>query len=192
MCTIRLATPGDAAGILAVYAPYVRDTAISFETIAPSVAEFAARIVEIGKTYPYLAAVSQGEIIGYAYASRHRERDAYRYDVELSIYMKSDYHGKGIAHQLYNCLFDILAEQGFFNAYAVVTVPNGQSVRFHEKEGFAPIGLYPRTGWKFGQWHDVAWLGKSLRVGEPGTIRGIGELPWEWVERVIYEKSDSL
>ena len=185
MCTIRLATPDDASGILAVYAPYVRDTAISFETIVPSVGEFAARIAEIGKTYPYLAAVSQGESIGYTYASRHRPRDAYRYNVELSIYLKPDFHGKGVAQRLYNCLFDILTEQGFVNAYVGVTVPNGQSIRFHEKEGFTPIGVFQKTGWKFDRWHDVAWLGKSLRQGEPGKIRRIGELPREWVEDIL-------
>ena len=175
---IRLVTPDDSAAILAIYEPYIRNTAISFETEVPSLDEFAARVEGIAARYPFLVCEASGAIVGYAYASRHRERAAYRFDVDVSIYVAPEHHGTGVARALYGRLFVFLKELGYVNAYAGITVPNDKSMGFHRKFCFAPIGIYHNTGYKFGRWHDVAWLEKTIRErGEhPGEVKGIGEL----------------
>ncbi len=119
-----------------------------------------------------------GKIVGYAYASRHAERAAYCYDVNVSIYVSQEYHGTGVAYELYECLFDLLRKQGFYNAYAGITVPNEKSEAFHKKFGFTPIGTYRNTGFKFGNWHDVIWMEKALRPHDdnPRPIKPISEV----------------
>lgn len=184
--TIRLARKSDGEDILKIYAPYVRDTVISFETEVPEVGEFSNRIEAICKQYPYLVYQVDDEIVGYAYASRHRERAAYCYDVEVSIYVLPEYYGGGVAYKLYDCLFKILKEQGFYNAYAAYTVPNDKSMKFHSKFGFSLIGTHHKTGYKFGKWHDVTWLEKAINEvsKEPGMIKSINELPEDFLEDV--------
>ena len=195
---IRLAQSSDAVAILRIYAPYVRDTAISFETEVPSIDAFAARMEAICGQYPYLVCETGGQIVGYAYASRHRERAAYRYDADLSVYLSPACQGRGLARWLYGCLYEILLKQGLANVYAGVTQPNQRSMAFHLKEGFAPIGVYRQTGWKFGKWHDVAWLGKTLRDLSrfaPGDVLPVGELSESWLEELFREQNaqgDSL
>ena len=178
---IRLATAGDAIDILRIYEPFVRDTAITFETEVPSVDEFAQRIKGIRRRYPYLVCCLDGVIVGYAYASRHRERQAYDYDVDVSIYVSPQYHGTGAAELLYQKLFRILTELGYCHAYAGYTVPNEKSRKFHEKFGFTPVGTYRSTGYKRGSWHDVAWLEKSVNpcVDNPPAVQRIGDIPLE-------------
>lgn len=186
--TIRLASKSDSESILSIYAPYIEDTAISFETEVPSVNDFADRIEAICKQYPYLVYLVGDKIVGYAYASRHRERGAYQYDVDVSIYVLPEHHGSGAANKLYNCLFKLLKEQGYYNAYAAYTVPNNKSMRFHSKFGFIQIGTHHNTGYKFGQWHDVTWLEKTIiEVTEkPGLIKSINELSKGLVEDIIH------
>ncbi len=159
---IRLARPSDGEALAGIYAPYVTQTAVSFETEPPGAAEFAARIEATGGHYPFLACQSGSQVVGYAYAARHREREAYRFDVDLSIYVLPAHHGLGAAHGLYGCLLHLLEALGYRNAYAAYTVPNEKSRRFHEKFGFAVIGTHHATGYKFGQWHDVTWLEKRI------------------------------
>lgn len=176
---IRLVKPDDSGHILKIYAPYVTDTAFSFEIDVPSPQEFAARVQSISSKYPYLVYISDDKIIGYAYASSHKERAAYCYDVDVSVYISSDYHGSGAAYELYKCLFDILYKLGYYNAYAGITVPNNRSIRFHEKHGFKSIGTYHKTGYKFDSWHDVLWMEKEIRDHDssPNPLKSITELP---------------
>jgi len=174
---IRQAAASDAEAILAVYAPYVRDTAVSFETEAPSPAEFAARIAAISARYPFLVYETGGALAGYAYASGHRERAAYMYDADVSIYLAPRFHGTGIACELYERLFALLKRLGYRNAYAGCTAENARSLSFHRKFGFTEAGTFHKTGYKFGRWHDVIWLEKTLNGDEnPGKILAITDI----------------
>lgn len=184
---IRLATPADSEAILSIYAPYVRDTAISFETEVPTVDAFSRRIETICKQYPYLVYSIDGQIIGFAYASRHRERAAYCYSVDVSIYVLPRYHGANVAHQLYRCLFDILRALGYRNAYAGYRIPNDKSMRFHQKFGFVPVGTYHNVGYKLGKWHDMTWLEKMIAAHDeqPGPLLSVTALPEEYLKHVL-------
>ena len=160
--TIRPATDLDAVAVAAIYAPYV-ETAISFEETAPTPDEMAARIAKSRSRWQWLVAELDGEVVGYAYGSQHRERAAYRWSVEVSAYVGRDYHRQGIGRALYSALFAELAGKGFCNAFAGITLPNEASVRLHTSMGFHPIGTFRSIGWKFGRWHDVAWFQRKLR-----------------------------
>ncbi|MGI6180460.1 MAG: GNAT family N-acetyltransferase [Agathobaculum sp.] len=159
---LRPACADDAAALLAVYAPYVAQTAVTFEYEIPSEAEFAARIARIGAEYPYLVCERAGSVLGYAYAHRHMERAAYGWNAELSIYLASWAQGRGVGTALYRALEVLLARQHVRNLYACITLPNEKSVRLHEKMGFSYLGAYHRSGWKNGSWHDVGWFEKRL------------------------------
>lgn len=187
MKIIRLVEASDSEDILKIYAPYIENTAISFETDIPSLVEFSTRIENISKQYPYLVYQIDDEIVGYAYASKHKERAAYLYDVDVSIYVLPEYHGLGIAHKLYKCLFILLKELGYYNAYAGYTEPNAKSMNFHYKFGFTLIGTHHKTGWKFEQWHDVTWLEKIINNHnkKSNIIKSIGELSTEYLESVF-------
>lgn len=184
---LRLATSSDSEAILKIYGPYIRDTAVSFETDVPAVNEFAGRIESICKQYPYLVYLVDDRIVGYAYASRHRERAAYCYDVDVSIYVLPEYHGSGIAYKLYSCLFEVIEQLGYFNAYAGFTVPNEKSEYFHRKFGFKTIGTYHKTGYKFDKWHDVTWLEKSIHAHceKPGPIKSMSELSDAYLQELF-------
>jgi len=177
MRKFRLATEADAGAIAAIYAPYVM-TPITFDTEAPTASDFAGRIAELQQTYPFLVAEVDGKIVGYAYAHRFRERAAYQWGAELSIYLVRDYHRRGAGRALYEALLKILKRQGFRMAYGCVTVPNPASVALHEKLGFRSIGAFRGAGWKGGAWHDVMWFERRLGggTGAPMPIVPIGEL----------------
>lgn len=183
---IRFADPArDAAGILAVYAPYIRETAVTFETEVPALEAFTARVAGFCADFPYLVLEADGELAGYAYAHRQAERAAYAWNAELSIYLAGKWRGKGLGAPLYRLLERLLAMQGYVNLYGVITASNAGSIRLHEKLGYRQTGLHEKTGWKFGQWHDVAWLHKRVREGEPGTILPLSALDPAQVEREI-------
>lgn len=183
---IRFADPArDAAGILAVYAPYIRETAVTFETEVPALEAFTARVAGICADFPYLVLEADGELAGYAYAHRQAERAAYAWNAELSIYLAGKWRGKGLGAPLYRLLERLLAMQGYVNLYGVITASNRGSIAMHEKLGYRQIGLHERTGWKFGQWHDVAWLHKRVGEGEPGPILPLSALDRTQVEREI-------
>lgn len=183
---IRFAEPSDSEALLKIYAPYVAETAVSFETTVPSIDEFENRILNISNEYPYLVYCIDDCIAGYAYASRHKERAAYIYDAEASIYVDSRFHGKGIAGKLYRCLFEILREQGISNVYAGYTEPNPKSEHFHRKMGFTVAGTFHKTGYKFNKWHDVTWVEKSLDEHElKGRLKSIRELPEELISEIL-------
>jgi len=159
---IRAATLDDAGAILRIYAPYVEKTAVSFEVDVPSVDEFAGRISEITRRYPWLVFEGQQGIVGYAYGSRHRAREAYRFTTETSVYVDSRYHGAGIGRALYEQLLGELTVRGYRLALAGIALPNAASVRLHESLGFEPVGIFRRIGFKFDRWHDTGWWQKPL------------------------------
>ena len=160
---IRNADPErDAAGCLALYGPYIRDSAISFEERVPTEDEFAARMRVMMETHPWVVFDTGSEIAGYAYASPHRTRAAYRWATDVAIYVAAAHQRGGIGRRLYEALFERLREQGFRVACAGVTLPNEASVGLHRAVGFEPVGVYRRIGWKSGGWHDVAWFQLSL------------------------------
>lgn len=159
---IRLASPADAAALCAIYAPYVRQTPVSFEYEAPSAAEFERRICKTMAAYPYLVYVSDGKPVGYACAHRLWERAAYAWDVELSVYLAEEAMRKGYGSALYTALLELLRMQQIQNAYALVTVPNPGSERLHERMGFQRAGILRSVGYKCGAWQDVAWFEKRL------------------------------
>jgi len=188
--TMRLAALSDSESILKIYEPYITDTAITFEVVVPPLGEFSDRIKGIIKEYPFLVYEIDGAVVGYAYASKHMERAAYAYDVNVSVYVASEYHGSGAAYKLYECLFILLKELGYKNAYAIITEPNIKSLKFHDKFGFTLIGTHHKTGYKFGQWHDVTWLEKTISEHDdkPGKISLISEISSEYLERLFKER----
>lgn len=175
---IRIATPQDAAAMLAIYSPYVRDTSITFETEVPTLDEFAERISNYLVSFPWLVFEENGEIAGYAYASRYRERPAYQWSVECSVYIHDEHHRKGIAQKLYQKLFELLKLQGFMNVYAVINLPNDPSVALHESLGFHHFATYKNVGWKLGKWKNVGWWELQLNeyVDNPKTVQKFSEL----------------
>jgi L-amino acid N-acyltransferase YncA len=155
---IRDADPRrDGAACAAIYAPYVEATPISFEERPPDGAEMAARIERCVATHPWLVAVAEGEVAGYAYACPHRERAAYRWAADVSVYVADERRGQGFGRGLYEALFERLRRQGFQVVCAGITLPNVPSVGLHERLGFIRVGLSPRIGWKLDRWHDVGW-----------------------------------
>lgn len=159
---LRLAEPKDAEGILAIYTPYITNTSFTFETEVPSVEAFAERIRTYLLSWPWLVYEADGKIAGYAYGSRYRERVGYQWCVECSVYVHDDFHRRGIARTLYRALFQILRLQGYFNVYAVINLPNEESVRLHEACGFRWFANYENVGYKLGKWKTVGWWQLTL------------------------------
>jgi len=160
---IRQAQARDAAMIAAVYAPYVRDTTISFETEPPAAEEMSRRIAAIVARHPWLVAEQGGRILGYAYAGEHRSRASYRWDVDVAVYLAAEAQRRGIGRRLYLALFEVLRRLGYVNAYAGISLPNAASVGLHEALGFTPVGIYRKVGYKHGAWHDVGWWAFGLQ-----------------------------
>jgi len=156
--TIRMATPHDGDAVAAIYRPYVTDAATSFEADAPDASEMARRIESVLAFAPWLVCADPRDgLVGYAYASPHRERAAYRWSVDVAVYVDARHHRRGIGRSLYETLFRLLRLQGFYAAHAGVTLPNAGSVGLHETLGFRPGGVYQAVGWKHGAWRDVGW-----------------------------------
>ncbi|MBD9676271.1 N-acetyltransferase family protein [Pseudomonas sp. PDM18] len=175
---IREARPEDAAAIQAIYAPIVAGTAISFEEVPSTVEEMRQSIVTTLETYPYLVAERDGRLVGYAYASQHRARAAYRWAVDVTVYIAGGERRSGVGRSLYAKLLPILARQGFNAAYAGIALPNAGSVGLHERLGFRHIGTFPQVGFKLGQWHDVGYwrLELGAPVSSPATPRRYPEI----------------
>lgn len=176
--TLRLASSSDAGGIAEIYRPIVASTAVSFEVEPPDEPEMARRIQEITVNYPWLVYEEGGRVAGYAYGSRHRARAAYQWSVEVSAYVHPEFRRRGIGRALYESLFEFLRAQGYFNAYAGITLPNEGSVGLHETVGFRPVGIYRKIGYKLGAWHDVGWWELALQKpeGDPHKPLSLGEL----------------
>ena len=164
---IRLASEADATAVAAIYAPFVRGTPVSFETVPPSPAEMAERIVQTLPRWPWLVYEADGEVVGYAYASAFAQRVCYRWSVTTSVYVRETHWRTGVGRRLYSALLTLLAQQGFRTAFAGITLPNEGSVMLHKAMGYEPVGVYRDAGHKLGRWHDVAWFQRSLRPRAP-------------------------
>ncbi len=162
--TIRLATDNDAMGILTIYAPIVRETAISFEVTPPDVNQMRERIANTLGRFPWLVCADAEQILGYAYASAHRDRAAYQWSVDVSVYVDAQARRAGVGRSLYTSLLSLVELQGFYNAYAGITLPNPASVALHEAVGFRLVGIYRSVGYKLGKWHDVGWWHRGVRA----------------------------
>ncbi len=162
----------DCAACLEIYAPYVRDTAVSFEEQVPTAGAFLDRIRAASATHPWLVLEDAGLVVGYAYAAPHRARAAYRWAAEVTVYVARSHHRRGAGRRLYIELMQRLRSQGLRVACAGVTLPNDASIALHRAVGFEPVGVYRRIGWKHGAWHDVSWWQLELapETGPPHEI----------------------
>jgi L-amino acid N-acyltransferase YncA len=170
MRVVRHADPErDAAACAAIYAPYVAATGISFEEVPPTAAQFGALIAETSARHPWLVLEDgAGAVVGYAYASQHRARAAYRWAADVAIYVDRARHRSGAGRTLYAALLELLRRQGLHSACAGVTLPNDASVGLHRALGFEHVGTYRAIGWKAGGWHDVAWWQLHLQPDGDG------------------------
>ncbi|MFY9509723.1 MAG: arsinothricin resistance N-acetyltransferase ArsN1 family B [Rubrivivax sp.] len=165
---IRTATPDDAAAILAIYAPVVRDTPVSFETEAPSVDTMRSRIAQTLRRFPWLVGLDgAGQVCGYVYAGPYAERAAYRWSVTVTVYVHAGCRRDGVGRRLYAALLQQLQDLGYCQAYAGITLPNAGSVGLHEAMGFSRVGVFHNAGHKLGRWHDVGWWQRTLQQPDP-------------------------
>lgn len=160
---IRPVDLNDAKDLVEIYAYYVLNTSITFEYDVPSIEEFSARIEKITSKYPYLIALQNNEIVGYAYATAYKERAAYDWSVETTVYVKHDIHGIGIGKTLYIELEQALKNKHIVNMLACITYPNPKSIDFHTKFGFTTVGHFPKVGYKFNEWRDIVWMMKDIK-----------------------------
>jgi L-amino acid N-acyltransferase YncA len=181
---IRHAEPDhDAAACLEIYRPFVVDSAVSFDISVPSVEEFAAKIAHLSQTHAFLIADDQGIVAGYAYSAPYRERAAYRWSAEVSVYVHPDYRGHGVGRRLYDALLGLMRAQGMRTAIAGITQPNPASMALHHSCGFRTVGVFEQVGYKAGAWRDVAFLSLDLAPGldplaappEPRPERRLGQ-----------------
>lgn len=191
MLSLRIATPADGDALSEIYAYYVNTSAISYEYVAPTAEEFSHRIAHKLESYPYIAALLDGVPVGYAYASRFRERAAYDWCVELSVYVSRHCHARGIGTALYTALLELLRMQGVVAAYSAVTPPNDASFALHKRLGFEQVGYFHASGYKMGQWWDLCWFEKLLC---PLTDRHDPIIPFPRLDKAAVEQvlNDSL
>ncbi|MEI7472872.1 MAG: N-acetyltransferase family protein [Chitinophagaceae bacterium] len=191
MTNIRIASTQDAAAILAIYSPYIQNTSICFETDLPTLGAFQNRIHHYLEKYPWLLIEIDGQIAGYAYGSSYRERIAYQWSAECSVYIHDHFKRKGIAQALYTALFKILKAQGIMNVYAVINLPNDQSVALHEKMGFTHFADYKNVGYKLGKWKTVGWWQLQLNeyTDNPTAPVNFGNMNKEFLQPIF---NDSL
>ena len=177
VATIRPARLADAAALLAIYRPFVTDSAVSFELVPPPVAEFEERMKKALESWAWLVAENDEGPVGYAYATSHRPRGAYRWAVETSAYVHAGHRGQGLGKRLYRELLPILTDKGYCTAYAGIALPNDASVALHRAVGFTPVGVFERAGWKFGRWHDVSWWQLALRDRPLDELASVSPTP---------------
>jgi phosphinothricin acetyltransferase len=163
LAEIRAARQADCKEMLEIYAPFVETTAVTFELETPDLLSFEARFRQVSAKYPWLVYTENEIVLGYAYAASYRERKAYQWSVETSVYLSPNTRGKGIARMLYSNLMQKLSDLGYFTAYAIITLPNEASCRFHEKFGFENLAIFPEAGYKLGGWHNVRWMRYKIR-----------------------------
>lgn len=185
---LRMAAPTDVAALLDIYAWYVEHTAVTFEITVPSRAEFAERITDVLAEYPYLVAEVDGKTAGYAYSFRHKERAAYQWNAEFSVYLHPDYRTRGLGTILYSALLEIAQLQKLHNIYGGITLPNPASEKLHVNTGFSLWGIMRQTGYKLGSWHDVAWYCKRIAGtdAEPAPPVRVSDLPREAIDKVLH------
>ncbi|HEY7875122.1 MAG TPA: GNAT family N-acetyltransferase [Actinomycetota bacterium] len=168
--SIRSATAADAAAVAAIYGPVVASTPASFETEPPTAEEMARRMDATTSTHPWLVAEQQGQVVGYAYVAPAHTRAAYRWSVEVSIYLGEHARGRGIGGALLDDLLERVRATSFVTVRAGTTLPNDASVRLFESRGFALVGIFHKTGYKLGRWHDVGWW-ELVLSDDPGPPR---------------------
>lgn len=177
--TIRMASEQDAEALVEIYRPYVEETAITFEYDTPSPEEFRGRIREVLKKFPYLVAEWNGEPVGYAYVHPFKERAAYDWAVETSVYVRQEVRGRGIGKQLYAKLEELLTRQHITNLNACITYPNPDSIAFHERLGYKKVAHFTQCGYKFDRWYDMIWMEKMLcqqHPQRPESVLPIGQV----------------
>ena len=196
---VRAAMPQDVEQLLEIYTPFVisEDCSISnvsFELTAPSLAEFRQRIVDISSKYPYLVGEKDGQILGYVYCHTYRERLAYQWSVEVTIYLAPAGQGKGLGRVLYEAMEEILRLQGITMLYSCITLGNEHSIKMHEALGYRLIGTFSKSGCKNGQWLDTVWLEKQLQPcpKQPDKIKSWRELDPDAVAAVLTEATAKL
>ena len=184
---LRVAQLDDAAAVRAIYATYVEGTAISFETEPPDVAAMAQRMAKVLSLHPWIVATVAEEIVGYAYASPHRDRAAYRWSVDVTAYLDGRFHRRGIAKRLYAALCTLLKMQHIANAFGLITLPNAASAALHESCGFVRCATETRVGYKFAAWHDVGMWQKALQNDDFAPVEPIAfaSLPADAIARVL-------
>ena len=192
-CKIRIVSVQDAEAILKIYAPYVEKTAITFEYEVPTVAEFENRISRVLERYPYLAAERDGELVGYAYAGPFKERAAYDWAVETTVYVRKDQKRTGIGRELYEMLEKILSMQNILNLNACIGYPDEDdehltknSVQFHGHLGYEMVGKFHKCGYKFGRWYHMVWMEKIIGVHEdvPAPVIPFSQIGEETLEKL--------
>ena len=185
--TLRRAHLEDAEAILEIYAPYIRNTNITFEYEVPSLSEFRDRMAGIMEGYPYLICEIDGIAAGYAYAHRYKERAAYQWDAELSVYLREGCERRGIGQAFYTALMEILKEQNVRNVYGIVTSPNPPSEALHAAMGFRLAGVSLKTGYKLGKWIDVSCFERPL--GDPDSppeeLLTVHQVPQERIAQIL-------
>lgn len=186
---IRPATINDAEAFLEIYTPFILHSGITQETEVPALAEFQQRIETTLAERPWLVAEVNGKIAGYAYAGKHRERKGYQWCIEPSVYLHTNFYGQNIALALYNALFDLLKLQGYVNAYAVITLPNNNSVAFHEKFGFRYLTTFKKIGYKLDEWHDVGWWQYQINEYEAKPLIPITSISKETIDEICRKAS---
>ena len=196
---VRAAAPEDAEQLLEIYTPFVisEDSSlsnVSFELAAPDVEEFRQRIKDISKQFPYLVGEVNGQILGYVYCHPYRERLAYQWAVEVTIYLAPAGQGKGLGRLLYETMEKLLCLQGVTMAYSCITVGNDHSIKMHEAVGYRLIGTFTNSGYKNGQWLDTVWLEKQLQPcpKQPDNIKSWRELDPDAVAAVLTEATAKL
>ena len=196
---VRAAAPEDAEQLLEIYTPFVisEDSSlsnVSFELAAPDVEEFRQRIQNISKQFPYLVGEVNGQILGYVYCHPYRERLAYQWAVEVTIYLAPAGQGKGLGRLLYETMEKLLCLQGVTMAYSCITVGNDHSIKMHEALGYRLIGTFTNSGYKNGQWLDTVWLEKQLQPcpKQPDNIKSWWELDPDAVAAVLTEATAKL
>ena len=196
---VRAATPQDAEQLLEIYTPFVISedcsvSNVSFELTAPSLAEFRQRIVDISSKYPYLVGEKDGQILGYVYCHPYRERLAYQWSVEVTIYLAPAGQGKGLGRLLYETMEKLLCLQGVTMAYSCITLGNEHSIKMHEALGYRLIGTFTNSGYKNGQWLDTVWLEKQLQPcpDQAYNIKSWWELDPDAVAAVLTEATAKL
>ena len=189
MKKMRVVQPSDAASILEIYTPYILNTAVTFETEIPSADSFEERIKHYTEKWPWIVYEENGALAGYAYATKHRERLAYQWCVESSVYVGDKFQRKGIASKLYNALFEVLRLQGFINIYAGITLPNDKSIAFHEQFGFTNFVYYKNVGYKLGEWRTVGWWQKQINTYEkqPSTPLNFADMDNNLIRAALSE-----
>ena len=193
-CSISVAAPEDAEKLLTIYAPYVKNTAVSFEYAVPTAEEFRQRIEKTLEKYPYIVAKWDGELIGYAYASMFKTRPAYGWAVETSIYVQRERRGEGIGRKLYEALEKALRMQNILNVNACIVYSENESeyltkdsMRFHEKMGYRLVGHFSKCGYKFDRWFDMIWMEKHLgeHTDTPESVKPFPEIREEFEKEIL-------